>query len=797
MVRGVNFTESMIFAVKQINQDPVLLPNISMGFKISDSCDTVGQALEGTMWFLTGKEPVPNYRCASKPPLVAIIGDLRSHMSIPMARLLGIYRYPQISYASSVVTLSNKQEFPSFFRTIPSDDFQSLGLARLLTYFSWTWVGILAEETNYGQAGSQMLKEEIVKAGACFAFFETIPITFSPTKANFLINMLKQSSTNVIVVFSTDASFYPLVEAISRNKITGKVWVASDGWSTSSLLNKNDLLGTLHGTLAFSIANGYIPKFKEYLYNINPMKSPEDIFLKMFWETLFGCEWKSDRYNQSSSSIKEESKFCKGDENLEKESSLFFNENNIRNAYNVYNAVYALAHSVHSLYSCKPPSGPFVNGSCLDIMDFKPWQLVHYLWKVHFQTTVGGEMYFDASGNPPAIYDIVNWKKTERGALLFSKVGHFDFSSPMEQSLIVNKSSIQWNGDYTEIPKSVCSESCFRGYRKAALPGQPICCFACVACSEGEIANESDSTDCFKCQDEYWPNGRREACIVKSVVFLSYEETLGAVLLCAVIFSAPIPAIILVIFLKNQNTPIVKANNRELSYLLLWALVLCFLCPLIFIGYPSKLMCMFQQTVFGMIFTLCVSCVLAKTIMVVIAFRAAKPGNNLKKWVGTKLPNTLVIVCTLGQSLICATWLSVSPPFPEKNMKSQQGLIVVQCNEGSIVAFWCMMGYMGLLASVSFIMAFLSRNLPDSFNEAKYITFSMLIFVSVWLSFIPAYLSTRGKYMVAVEIFAILCSSLGLLSCLFFPKCYIMLIRSERNTREFVMRKNDSSKTTD
>ncbi|XP_043935340.1 vomeronasal type-2 receptor 26-like [Protopterus annectens] len=367
----------------------------------------------------------------------------------------------------------------------------------------------------------------------------------------------------------------------------------------------------------------------------------------------------------------------------------------------------------------------------------------------------------------------------------------------------VNKPILNMNRNVTEhevirkiesqIPKSVCTETCLPGYRKATLPGQPICCFDCVACSEGEIANNSDSAECFKCQDEFWPNERHDTCFVKSLNFLSYEETLGVVLLCAVIFSAPIPAGILVLFLKNYNTPIVKANNRELSYLLLSSLVICFLCPLIFIGYPKKLMCVFQQAVFSMIFTLCVSCILAKTIMVVIAFRAAKPGNNLKKWVGTKVPNTLVIICTLGQSLICITWLSVSPPFPEKNMKAQQGVIVIQCNEGSIVAFWCMMGYMGLLASVSFIVAFLSRNLPGSFNEAKYITFSMLIFVSVWLSFIPAYLSTHGKYMVAVEVFAILCSSLGLLVCLFFPKCYIMLIRSEQNTREYVMRKHDLS----
>ncbi|XP_064419102.1 vomeronasal type-2 receptor 26 [Latimeria chalumnae] len=539
------------------------------------------------MWLITGQEEtVPNYRCTSQTPLAAIIGDALSATAIPMAMLLGVFHYPQISYGAGADILNDKNQFPSFFRNVPDGDIRSRSIAKLLMHFGWTWVGILAEDTDFGELSTQNLKEELGKTDTC---------------------------------------------------------------------------------------------------------------------------------------------------------------------------------------------------------------LFHYIKNVHFENKLGEEVYFDNKGNTPALYDIVNWHLMPDGKLKYVEVGRIDSSAPPGKEFIINSSALMWNGGQTEIPRSVCSESCHPGYRKAAQQGEPICCFDCIRCSEGEISNHTDSSDCTECPGDQWSNEKRDKCIPKPIEFLTYEETLGATLASTSILFSLIPGIILSILIWYHDTPIVKANNRELSYLLLIALMLCFLCSLVFIGQPLTVTCMLRQTAFGIIFAFCVSCVLAKTIMVVVAFNATKPNSSLKNWVGYKLPNTIVLVCTLFQVIICLAWLCSSPPFPEQNMKSEPEKIIIECNEGSTVAFWCMLGYMGLLATVSFLMAFLARNLPDSFNEAKFITFSMLVFVSVWLSFIPAYLSTRGKYMVAVEVFAILASSVGLLACIFFPKCYIIILRPDMNSRDYLMGKGTFS----
>ncbi|KAM4810430.1 vomeronasal type-2 receptor 26-like [Rhinophrynus dorsalis] len=294
--------------------------------------------------------------------------------------------------------------------------------------------------------------------------------------------------------------------------------------------------------------------------------------------------------------------------------------------------------------------------------------------------------------------------------------------------------------------------------------------------------------NCLKCLDYEWPNKNKTMCVEKEIEFLSYEnDTLAVVLSLVSVFLFVMTVVILGIFILFRNTPVVKANNRKLSFTLLVSIMLSFLCVFLFLGRPVDITCMLRHNSFGITFSIAVSSVLSKTIMVFIAFKATKPGSSWRKWLGDKLPNCIVIVCSFIQILITVIWMATSPPYKELNMFSDPGTIIIQCNEGSVVAFYIVLSYMGLLAAVSFIVAFLARTLPDSFNEAKYITFSMLVFCSVWIAMIPAYLSTKGKYMVAVEIFAIISSSCGLLFCIFLPKCYIILLKPKCNTKQHLL----------
>ncbi|XP_078515278.1 extracellular calcium-sensing receptor-like [Lissotriton helveticus] len=786
----------MVFAIEEINQTPDLLPNITLGFQIYDSCTYQIKAIGALFELLSGRQSaVPGYTCHSGPMPAGLVGEILSSISVPQARILGLYRFPQISYGSVLAALSDKLQFPSFLRTLPNINLQNIAMARLTGHFGWTWLGMIISDDDVGWQGGQDMKRVIEENGGCVAFIERIHLSYGREKLLHIIGMAQRHAVKIIVVHSCEVHFKNLIGFFAAQNVTDKVFVFTASFTMTLGLFPKQTWRLFNGSLGVAPHYAKIPGFEEFITHLDPLQDPNDVFIKLLWEKVFKCKWQRSMEAEFKTSLATHdiSTPCSENQTFDKHDLLMFELFDLSYTYHAYLAVYAIAHALNSLMSCEPGRGPFVDGACADANNIQPWQVLHYVRTVNVSMPTGDELYFDKNGDALLAYDIFNVQIFSDDDIQLINVGSFD--PQQDEEVNINTELILWADD-SQVPHSVCTETCLPGHRKAAKEGRPACCFECILCSEGEVTDPG-TDECIKCPAHKWSNEKHDQCIQKEIEFLSYEEPLGLTLAITAGLLSFLNASVLCIFIKYRNTPIVKANNRGLSYLLLVTLILCFLCSFIFIGQPRELTCLLQQTVFGVIFTLSVSAILAKTIVVVIAFRATNPNSSARKWLGSKTPSYIIFSNSMVQVLICGVWLLKSPPIPKLNFSSYVQKIIFECNEGDTIFFYLMLGYMGLLATVSFIVAFLSRNLPGSFNEAKLITFSMLVFVSVWISFIPAYLSTRGKYMVAVEVFAILCSSAGLLSCIFIPKCYIMLLRPEVNTREHLVSKTSlSSKQT-
>nr|5K5S_A Chain A, Extracellular calcium-sensing receptor [Homo sapiens]5K5S_B Chain B, Extracellular calcium-sensing receptor [Homo sapiens] len=542
--RGFRWLQAMIFAIEEINSSPALLPNLTLGYRIFDTCNTVSKALEATLSFVAqNKIDSLNLdefcNCSEHiPSTIAVVGATGSGVSTAVANLLGLFYIPQVSYASSSRLLSNKNQFKSFLRTIPNDEHQATAMADIIEYFRWNWVGTIAADDDYGRPGIEKFREEAEERDICIDFSELISQYSDEEEIQHVVEVIQNSTAKVIVVFSSGPDLEPLIKEIVRRNITGKIWLASEAWASSSLIAMPQYFHVVGGTIGFALKAGQIPGFREFLKKVHPRKSVHNGFAKEFWEETFNChlqegakgplpvdtflrghEESGDRFSQSSTAFRP---LCTGDENINSVETPYIDYTHLRISYNVYLAVYSIAHALQDIYTCLPGRGLFTNGSCADIKKVEAWQVLKHLRHLQFTNNMGEQVTFDECGDLVGNYSIINWHLSpEDGSIVFKEVGYYNVYAKKGERLFINEEKILWSGFSREVPFSNCSRDCLAGTRKGIIEGEPTCCFECVECPDGEYSDETDASACNKCPDDFWSNENHTSCIAKEIEFLS------------------------------------------------------------------------------------------------------------------------------------------------------------------------------------------------------------------------------------------------------------------------------------
>ncbi|XP_070592755.1 vomeronasal type-2 receptor 26-like [Erythrolamprus reginae] len=776
-----------LLAVHEVNQHSRLLPNITLGYNIYENFFSVRLTSEAMLDVLsTGQENVPNYSCGRQKNLLAILEEMDSELFDQLANVLSIYKIPQINYNVINQMAEQNHHFPFSYRMTPNQEPPYSAIVKLLLQFQWTWIGLLSQDNEKGEKFKRRLEVLTLKNGICIVLSGTVPEANMKTsdgdsvmqeKREMFLSLIKSQIKIIVCQLDSQASgvLAAIIQMIdmTNTSFVGRVWIATTLTALSvgvfglwvDLQNKYALFSFLIQT-----------KRRSQYYDFNSYAS----MIPLYGKEAFQCSYSRPVLS------KKVWKKCKEKENLE------FPQHDViarilsQDSSSISQIIQIVAWVLSAASSSQ-------QGKRKKTQVVRPWQLHRFLRNFQHHNISRDGISFDENGVPVADFDIMHWTSVLNKSHAGVKIGSVEKQASSEVKISVNQSAIQWPTSFNKmVLYSRCTESCSPGYVKLVREGAPLCCYDCSLWKEHSLNRKpffSDAVHCEKCPDDQYSNKKRDQCVYKNISFLSYEELLGLLLAFFAIALSLATAFILGIFIKYQETPIVKANNCELTYILLISLLLSFLTSLLFIGRPVKMTCLLRQIIFSIIFSVAVSSLLAKTVMVVVAFLATKPGSSMRKWLGKSLANSIVLSCSGIQVGICTIWVGIFPPFPDSDFHSQPEHILLQCNEGSVTMFYSALGYMGFLAAICFLVAFLARNLPGAFNEAKLITFSMLVFCSVWISFVPTYLSTKGKYMVAVQIFSILASSMGLLGCIFIPKCYIIILRPAMNTKEHLMLK--------
>ncbi|TMS12582.1 Metabotropic glutamate receptor 1 [Larimichthys crocea] len=776
---GIQRVEAMFHTLDRINADPNLLPNISLGCEIRDSCWHSSVALEqsiefirdslisirddkdGSKWCIDGTpshQPPP-----SKKPIAGVIGPGSSSVAIQVQNLLQLFNIPQIAYSATSIDLSDKTLFKYFLRVVPSDTLQARAMLDIVKRYNWTYVSAVHTEGNYGESGMEAFKELASQEGLCIAHSDKIYSNAGEKHYDRLLRKLRERlpKARVVVCFCEGMTVRGLLMAMRRLGVFGEfLLIGSDGWADRYEVVEG-YEQEAEGGITMKLQSEVVKTFDDYYLKLRLDTNTRNPWFSEFWQYRFQCRLAG--HPQENKNYK---KVCSGNESL--------HENYVQDSKMgfVINAIYAMAHGLHDMHQELCPDQ---TGLCEAMDPIDGSKLLDYLLKTSFKGVSGEDIYFDENGDTPGRYDIMNLQSVSDMA-----EGRYDYinvGSWHEGILSIDDYKLWLNS--SDMVRSVCSEPCSKGQIKVIRKGEVSCCWICTTCKDNEYVQ--DEFTCKACELGWWPDDDLSGCQPLPLKYLDWADVESIV---AVVFSCVgilITSFVTFVFIQYRDTPVVKSSSRELCYIILAGIFMGYICPFTLIARPTVASCYLQRLLVGLSSAMCYSALVTKTN------RIARILAGSKKKICTRKPRFMsawaqVIIAFMlisVQLTLEITLIILEPPEPIKSYPSIREVYLI-CNTSN-VGMVAPLGYNGLLIMSCTYYAFKTRNVPANFNEAKYIAFTMYTTCIIWLAFVPIYFGSN--YKIITTSFSVSLSVTVALGCMFTPKMYIIIAKPERNVR--------------
>ena len=798
---GVGHTEAMMFTIEKINNDSSILPNITLGYDIRDYCETISIAVEETYEFVRDRDLdrlcrnksfysstanetssccndlATNFGDDISAPITAIVGPYDSATAVQIGSLLNVANVPIISFAATSDELSSEQ-YSYSLRTVPPDRQQVRVQADLFERFNWNYVGTVALDDSYGRFGVSALENEAHQRKTfCIAFSEFIPRLGAAEKIPLIVSRIKQRTDVQVIVVWVFGGYAKLFFKEAYNQRLGhRSWILGDATTTEDNGSTLDVsLNLLDGALGLQPQDYKNEALFKHLTSLTPNKtsSGRNPWWKEFWKKFRNCS--VDVSNVTSSK-------CSDVPLSRQEAEKLFDP------YLVYltDALLAAAHALDKMYKCVDTEGLLPGGVCPQTNpSVKGSDMLLYLRNVSFEGKTG-VVEFDEHGDPrDSSFQIVNVQMREKGLKTNVIVG--TWNSEEQQRLRMNDSAITWaNGTiYPNVPVSVCSQICPPGTRKQVTAP---CCWKCVTCPAGTVSKEPGSTNCTGCSEKHKPNGEKTKCIPLPVKNLQMRDAAGVLLSCVTALGICVTGAALVVFIKYRDSAIVKASNRQLSFLLLVTISFNFILVLLNLADPTDFICRVTQFFRFVIYTTFVSILWLKSVRIFVLFQVDHTDMPVQSYISKfRYQVALVALVNSVDFVLLTAWFAADPPVRSEKIQPTRYVFFICEPNGSTVGkalYLLLCSYVLLLSLLSSFYAFKVRKLPENFNEARFIGFSLYIILLSSICYYSVEFSVQaGWYVAVIACTTTLVDSFGLLGCMFAPKIYKILFHPERNTK--------------
>ncbi|XP_043234513.1 metabotropic glutamate receptor 3-like, partial [Amphibalanus amphitrite] len=702
-------------------------------------------------------------------PVSGVIGAAFSGVSINVAKILQIFKIPQISYASTSTELSDKTRFEYFSRVVPPDNRQAQAMVQVVRALGWKYVSTVAVQGDYGEKGISSFTSQASSAGICVAVAEKILRNANETDFdNTIAHLAAKPEARGVIMFVDEDNIRKLLAAAVRANITDRfLWVGSDSWGAKVHPVRNQE-HVAEGAITILPQRTPLPGFDKYFRSLRPPVREDDcvggrprrphincrdIWFHEFWSQAFNCTF--DRRERGE-------RRCTGNETLTKykqEGLVPF----------VVDAVYALAHALHNMLVARC-GGVTLCKEVQPVPDGQ--QLLKHIRNVSFIGRQKRKVRFNEYGDAIGFYNIYQFQKRD------GKYEYYQIGEWVESLSYLSTSKMKWRGDSSETPSSICSQPCPLGKIRNF---QDACCWSCVKCPEGD---RIDNDTCVECPLGHLPTADYRSCYRLTAEYMAWSS--GWALVPAAISSVGIVVTLLVIavFLRFNNTPVIKASGRELCYVLLCGIVVCYAMTFVILMKPSVVSCTMMRIGLGLCLNICYSALLTKTNRISRIFNMGM--RSIKRPPYTS-PRSQIAICfglVSIQLIGIVVWLILERPST-KEVYPNRRTAVLTCGISSLSQV-VSLGYNMVLIILCTWYAFKTRKIPENFNEAKYIGFTMYSTCIVWLAFVPIYFTTYNEYKVQLASLCICVtiSATVALLCLFTPKLYIVIFQPYKNVRQ-------------